>query len=127
MKPTDEDFERIRILEESLWRSETRFDRTLMESVFAQDFYEFGRSGRLHSREASLDLEQEPIEVVLPLPDFEVRMISREVAQATYTSLEMHEGALLKGRRSSIWSRKESDWELRFHQGTVLPDATGDT
>jgi hypothetical protein len=34
-------------LEEELWREATRFDRARMNDVFADDFFEFGRSGRL--------------------------------------------------------------------------------
>lgn len=122
MSVTDADVEELRALEESLWRSETRFDRDLMESTFADDFYEIGRSGRVHSREDCLGIAQQPIEIVLPLPDFGVRSISRDVVQVTYSSLVTYDGILQKGRRSSIWSKSGGRWRLRFHQGTPFPD-----
>jgi hypothetical protein len=37
-------------LEEELWREATRFDRARMNDVFADDFFEFGRSGRVYGR-----------------------------------------------------------------------------
>jgi len=40
-----ETLEFLRELEESPWRSETRFDDALMDQVFADDFVEIGQSG----------------------------------------------------------------------------------
>jgi len=122
MKTSDDDFEQLRVLEESLWKAETRFDRAYTESVFAQDFFEYGRSGRFHSRDACLGMNAEPIDAVIPLPNFDVRMISRDVAQVTYTSLVTYDGVVQRGRRSSIWSRTDGSWKIRFHQGTVHDD-----
>ena len=122
MKPSDRLVARLRALEESLWRTETRFDRTAMEALFAPDFYEIGRSGRLHSRDACLAMPPEPIEIVLPLPDFAVRLLTPEVALVTYSSFVTYDGVVQKGRRSSIWSGGETDWRLRFHQGTPFPE-----
>jgi hypothetical protein len=54
-------------LEEALWRAEIRFDTDLVSRTFAEDFFEFGRSGRHWSRNDLLDGERQPIEAVLPL------------------------------------------------------------
>jgi hypothetical protein len=121
MKLSSEETEKLRTLEESLWRAETRFDRELMESTFAPDFYEIGRSGRIHTRQACLDVARQPIDAVVPLPDFAVRVISPDVVQVTYSSLVRYDDTLEKGRRSSIWSRAGEGWLLRFHQGTPFP------
>ena len=45
------DTEELRILEESLWRHETRFDRDYLQRVLHPDFFEFGRSGRVWTRD----------------------------------------------------------------------------
>ena len=34
-------------LEEELWRQDTRFDRQRMNELIADDFFGFGRSGRI--------------------------------------------------------------------------------
>jgi len=121
-KPDDSDWAELRALEESLWRGETRFDRPLMEKTFAHDFYEVGRSGRIHTRQDCLDLSPEPIDAVLPLADFSVRLIAADVAQVTYTSHVTYGGVVQRGHRSSIWTRGADSWVLRFHQGTVCWD-----
>jgi hypothetical protein len=110
--------ETLRKLEEELWREATRFDAQRMKVLLSADFFEFGRSGRRYARADTLGVAREPIHAVLPLPNFAARLLSAEIAQVTYDSAVTYEGVVLHARRSSIWSRTASGWELRFHQGT---------
>jgi hypothetical protein len=112
----------IRTLEESLWRSETRFDRALMDKTFSVDFFEFGRSGRRYARSHMfLDTETVPdIHATLPLPEFRARHITDDIVHVTYISEALYEGVVLRANRSSIWSCKDGLWQLRFHQGTPV-------
>jgi hypothetical protein len=112
------DFETLRLLEESLWREETRFDTAYLETVLAADFWEIGRSGRVYSRSDILAVPWGPIDSVLPLPDFSAHPLSADVVQVTYRSIVTYEGGVELGHRSSIWSRTPDGWVLRFHQGT---------
>ena len=76
-------------LEETLWRAETRYDTELMERTFAPDFVEVGRSGRRYERHEML-FEPDPEAVInasLPLLEYSVKLISPDVALATYTSV----------------------------------------
>ena len=108
MSETDE----LRLLEEGLWRAETRFDRAWMDEVLAPDFFEFGRSGRIYRREDTLAIEQQPINA--RLSDFAVHEVAEDVRLCTYVSDV--DGEL--GNRSSLWVRTAGAWRLRFHQGT---------
>lgn len=105
-------------LEETLWRAETRFDRAWMDRILADDFFEFGRSGRIYNREQILIFSSDYIEAALPLPEFRARLLSADVAQVTYHSAVTVEGTVHYARRCSIWSRTSDGWRLRFHQGT---------
>jgi len=105
-------------LVEDLWVQDTRFDRSYMEEVFAEEFYEFGRSGRIYSREETLSHESVAIAASLPLEDFKAQMVSDTVALVTYNSAVTYDGEVEKGRRSSLWVRSGTTWKLRFHQGT---------
>ena len=120
---TQTDRDLLQRLEEDLWRAETRFDIPYMEQLFAEDFFEFGRSGRVYRREDTLSVPRQPIEAVLPLPDFDARRLTEDIAQVTYNSAVTYDGLLEKGRRSSIWSRASNGWVIRFHQGTPYDDA----
>ncbi|WP_297340795.1 DUF4440 domain-containing protein [Pseudophaeobacter sp.] len=108
-------------LEESLWRSETRFDDALMDQLFADDFVEVGRSGRVNDRSEMFfgSVQPHDIGAKLPLPEFKARWISPSVALVTYRSETRDGGKTIFAIRSSIWSRSKDQWTLRFHQGTA--------
>ncbi len=115
----EEDLNKLRELEESLWIAETRFDRGYMDRILAPDFFEFGRSGRIYMREDTLSAPPQKINAVLPLKDFKVHMISDGVVLVTYTG-EVVSGNLLTSNRSSLWLKTPGGWQLRFHQGTPV-------
>jgi len=60
----------------------------------------------------------EVIDATLPLPAFRIRLLDPDTAQITYNSAVTYDGVVEHARRSSIWSRTENGWVLRFHQGT---------
>ena len=115
-----DDAARLTALEESLWRPATRFDRAYLAQVFADDFDEFGRSGKHWSREASIAADAAVFEAVLPLPNLRIRELGPDVALLTYRSETTYpdDGVTLVANRSSVWQRIDGTWRLRFHQGT---------
>jgi hypothetical protein len=117
-EPTDDDRRELTQLEESMWQEETRFDMNFMEMHLAQDFFEFGRSGRTYKRTQSLAVPRQPTNAVLPLQNLSIRMLNQDTAQLTYFSAVTYDGVVEHGRRSSIWSRTSHGWVMRFHQGT---------
>ena len=107
----------LRGLEESLWREETRFDRAYMDGILSSGFVEFGRSGRIWTREATLTTPRRKIGARIPLPKFGVRMLCEDLALVTYRS-EGLEDDVEVGNRASIWRKTGDGWKLEFHQGT---------
>ena len=91
-----------------------------MEATLAPDFVEFGRSGRVYSREDTLALEPESFRAKLPLENWQAHRLSPDIALVTYVS-EVERDGTERANRSSIWSRTETGWRLRFHQGTPVP------
>jgi len=116
------DRSKLQKLEEELWIEGTRFDRAYMEEIMAPDFFEIGRSGRVHGRESCLSHEPVAIDAIIPLQNLQIRLLTHEVAQVTYDSEVTYDGVVELGRRSSIWTRFGGSWKLRFHQGTALYD-----
>lgn len=114
----------LRVLEESMWRRETRADRGYMERTLAPDFFEFGRSGRVYTREDIIGMSVGLGPGDYALRDFKVTPIDREVALVTYVSeVRGSDGRL--GNRSSLWRKTREGWQLSFHQGTaVFPGAS---
>lgn len=122
MELTGEDKRELEKLEEGLWKAETRFDNEWMERTLAPDFFEFGRSGRIYRREDSIGIESQPIDARFPLKNFDARLLTPGVALVTYISAVTYNGIEEFGNRSSIWTRTENGWQLRFHQGTPVTD-----
>jgi hypothetical protein len=115
---SEEDHVILTRLEEDMWREVTRFDRTFQAQRFAADFFEFGRSGRVYTRDLIIQLDSQPIHAIIPLPNLAIRLLDRNTAQVTYNSQVEYDSVVEYARRSSIWSRTESGWVMRFHQGT---------
>jgi hypothetical protein len=111
--------EKIRLLEESLWYNETRFDREYMEALLAPDFFEFGRSGKIYSRADTLASGRQHIHARFPLKDFSVHAIAENVVLTTYMS-EVQYDTIEIANRSSLWVMHHHQWQLRFHQGTPV-------
>jgi hypothetical protein len=120
MSLSADEIDRLRMLEEGLWRANVRFDGQAMEEILSADFFEFGRSGRIHRREDILAVKAQEIKAVLPLIDFKVRLLDANIAQTTYISVVTYDDVEERGLRSSIWSQSPTGWQLRFHQGTPI-------
>jgi hypothetical protein len=116
---------RLRELEESLWRAETRFDVAHMEAVIAPDCVEFGSSGKIYTRRQIVETPPTELRARLPLEGFAVRLVATDLALVTYRSAYLDPFA--EANRSSLWRRTGDDWQLVFHQGTLLPGRSGET
>lgn len=104
-------------LELTLWRTETRYNRGLMEATFAPDFREFGRSGRRYTREDLLPTGARH-DIDATLHDLTVTEIGADVALVTYRSELRRSNQTEWANRSSLWDHATGKWQLRFHQGT---------
>lgn len=109
-------------LEEAMWRAETRFDPEWMDRHVTDDFLEFGRSGRVYDKSATVACTPEDIDIVLPLPGFEACEMVPGVALVTYRSIRTIDGEILHANRASVWVVVDGEWRMRFHQGTPVPD-----
>ena len=120
MELSSRELEQLELLEEGLWRAEVRFDPKRMDEILAPDFFEFGRSGRVYERGDTLGIPAQPINARLPLTNFSARLLDTNIAQTSYMSALTYNGLEELANRSSIWSRTERGWQLRFHQGTAI-------
>jgi hypothetical protein len=114
---TATELERLELL---LMDPAVRRDRERVAGLLAEDFQEFGSSGRVWTREMTLD--ELPRETYSPpvVECFECRMLGGDVALVTYRAVRSNEatGELTVTLRSSIWVRTSGNWKMRFHQGT---------
>lgn len=111
----------LRALEESLLDPSIRRDRTRLRNLLAEDFLEFGASGRIWTRNTIIELLA--IETAFTAPaieDFRCEQLADDVALVTYRTVrpEGSTGERIASLRSSIWTRQSGEWRMRFHQGT---------
>ena len=84
-----------------------------LKSLIADDFLEFGRSGRVWTRDSILEsLTLGPSGDPAPIEGFDVTELADGVALVTY------QGAM--ANRCSVWVRRDGRWQMRFHQGTPV-------
>lgn len=110
-------------LERRLMDPTFRKDRARVSELLAEDFREFGSSGRVWSRDDILNPSETP-QTALIVEDFSVKTIVPELAQVTYRTLRKEPGGKPQAAlRSSLWIRRGGKWQMLFHQGTKIPDA----
>jgi len=106
--------EDLRALEERLLDPEVRRSASLVDKLLADDFVEFGSSGRVYDKPTVIEaLQQDPGFDSRPtITEFGARELSPSVVLVTYRTGET--GTL----RSSIWRSDGERWQMVFHQGT---------
>ena len=89
-----------------------------LPDLIADDFLEFGASGR------TWDADDVREEVASPGegPDMALDDVSLTRLAADVALLIYRVGAPRPANRSSIWVRRGGRWLMRFHQGTLRPD-----
>jgi hypothetical protein len=110
----------LRRSEEALLDPAVRSDRTRVAELLADDFVEFGSSGRIWTRDEILDLLSGETPAPIHMMDFECALLADDVALITYRAsrTDTRTGIQTSSVRSSIWTKKPGGWRLRFHQGT---------
>lgn len=123
--------EHLEDLENFLFDPVARRDVSAVSNLLAEEFREFGSSGRIYTKLdilAELATEQP---VVITLTDFVCQLVAQTTALVTYKSLSSHENrAPTQALRSSLWvlrslprpyvqsKAEDATWQMLFHQGT---------
>jgi hypothetical protein len=116
--------QQLRMLEESLLEPDVRTSASPIEGLLAEDFVEFGASGRVYDRRQVLDNLRAEIPTRRFVTDFRVRLLAPGVALATYRVARQgeHGKSATRSLRSSIWKQVDGRWQMLFHQGTLTVD-----
>ncbi|MBI1351132.1 MAG: DUF4440 domain-containing protein [Actinomycetales bacterium] len=108
--------EEILSAEIELLTTACRSDRRRLESLLHGDFREHGASGRVWTRDETIDTVTQAPGVAGDAGDFRSTDLADGVVLLTYRIRGEHGST-----RSSIWVREDGRWLLRFHQGTRTP------
>jgi hypothetical protein len=113
----------LRALEETLLDPAVRCDRARVAALLAEEFEEFGSSGRVWTREQILDLLEGEEYQPPVMEGFKCDLLAENVALVTYRTVrtDAASGVSASVLRSSVWVRDAQGWRVRFHQGTKEP------
>lgn len=121
MTPQDAFAAELKGLEEELLVPAVRKSTRLTE-LLADEFMEFGSSGRVYSKSDLVSVLQAESPVAQTTSDFKVTSLAPDVALLTY-KIRRHSQPEVHTLRSSVWRRAKGRWQMVFHQGTITPTA----
>lgn len=111
----------LQALEVKLHHPGVRCSRDRLELLLHPDFHEIGRSGRTYCRDTVIHrLVSQEQHARVQSERFVVAELGSGMALLNYRSAHLLQDGSLTDHalRSSLWSRSEVGWQLRFHQGT---------
>lgn len=107
-------------LEEELLRADVRHDPRRLAALIADDFREFGTSGRVFDKASILAELAKESPAELSLTDFACQQLAPDAALVTYRSERKDATSTRRALRSSLWVHRDGRWQILFHQGTRL-------
>ncbi|WP_263384313.1 nuclear transport factor 2 family protein [Granulicella arctica] len=110
----------LRFLEEQLLDPATRSNSEAVAALLADDFREFGSSGRIYTKQQIIEELAAESPRQISLTDFGCQLITSEVALLTYRSIRSTDTASVAALRSSLWIFRNNRWQMLFHQGTRI-------
>ncbi|MEH2199318.1 nuclear transport factor 2 family protein [Nostoc sp.] len=117
----------LRELEERLLQPDVRKSAKDVMDLLADEFIEFGSSGRVFNKQQIIDsLQNEPIELVAQrsITEFKTLVLATGVILVTYHIVRHLSGEQpVHSLRSSIWKFNNDRWKIIFHQGTLVRES----
>ncbi|MGV8875300.1 MAG: DUF4440 domain-containing protein [Rhodococcus sp. (in: high G+C Gram-positive bacteria)] len=113
---TGVDLTTVLALERELQTAECRGDNERMIGLLADDFIEVGASGTVWNKSSILDMLGSESSDRIEVHELSGREISAECVLVHWISRTSG----MRARRTSLWRRTVSGWELVHHQGTPL-------
>jgi hypothetical protein len=112
--------EHLRKLEEAMMKPDIRQCPDALSRLLADDFREFGSSGRTFDKRQIIEALKNQPPVQLWLDEFQVMQLAPDAALVTYRGHSKFPGSdqVSHSLRSSIWRNRNGRWEVVFHQGT---------
>lgn len=119
--------EQLIALELQLQQPETRRNKVMLNLLLANAFEEIASSGIRFNKAHVLQRLPEEQAPSVEAFDFEVRLLSKDLAQVMYKA-KLRKSGEMQSRlslRSSLWQLNSLGWQMVFHQGTAVLPAVG--
>lgn len=115
----------LKRLEGRLQLASVRTSREQLDQLLADEFVEFGSSGRIYNKRqivAALLADPENRNPrYATMQNVKLVPLAGDTALLTYRSSKSQPGRqAVRANRSSIWKKMDGRWQMLFHQGTPL-------
>jgi hypothetical protein len=113
----------LRTLEVAIHRHEVRTSIDKLTELLHPGFIEIGYSGKTYDFNSMLEnLPKLPLDFIVWSQDYEFYEYAPNIVQVNYLSANLEkDGSLSRhAKRTSIWVKESSNWQMRFHQGTPI-------
>lgn len=107
---------KIEASELALLDPSVRRDKDRVAAFLDDEFIEFGASGRVYTKPEILAFLSEERSLQPTVADMKTTFIAPDIALVTYRILGKRESL-----RSSLWRKRDGQWRMVFHQGTLVP------
>lgn len=114
--------------EERLLQPDVRKSAKDVMDLLADEFIEFGSSGRVFNKQQIINsLQNEPIEPLTQksITEFKTLVLATGVVLVTYRIVKDSgsDEQPVHSLRSSIWKLNNDRWKMIFHQGTLVRES----
>ncbi|WP_445628867.1 nuclear transport factor 2 family protein [Nostoc sp. DSM 114167] len=118
----------FRELEERLLQPDVRKSAKDIMDLLADEFIEFGSSGRVFNKQQIIkSLQNESIQPLTQrlITEFKTLVLATGVVLVTYRIVRHISGKQpVHSLRSSIWKLNNDRWKMIFHQGTLVRESS---
>lgn len=117
-----EDFNKIKTLELELLKPEIRKDKKRLGEILADDFIEFTSLGTVINKKDVLKSLSKESHIKWEISNFKIKNISKEIVLVTYKAkkIDLKNKKIIFSLRSSVWKIFNNNWQMIFHQGTLI-------
>ena len=112
--------ELLEALELALLDPAGRSDASLLDRLVSDDFLEVAANGRTFGKDEVLARLPSEQGVSFRAEHLAVRLLSPTVGLVTYLATRTADGSIFSSKRCSIWRLDQDQWQVVYHQGTLV-------
>ncbi len=112
--------QKLKDLEKLLLKPDVRKSLKVLLKILADDFVEYGSSGKIFSNKEIINALQSETIQKLKLSNFKLRELGKNHYLVTYKGIKEEGGQKYYSLRSSIWIKVKDEYQMIFHQGTKV-------
>lgn len=107
-------------LEELLLSYETRHDISQLEALLHNDFLEIGSTWRIFWKDDCLKRLPTEDKFDYSISNISGNILDNNLVQIIYSLVIIKDNKEMLTNRSSLWLNNNWNWQMRFHQWTII-------